>query len=173
MIPDTILEYLDAHRVRYQVMPHPRAVGGQELAAALHESGHRVAKSVLVRANGRVWMAVLAVADLVNLDSLANALGAASAELLVEREIEPLFPTCELGAEPPFGRLYGLAIIVDSALVVEDEIVVRAGSHRESLKLAISDYLRLEKPALAAFSRPQWWQPAWSEVEVSPGSGRA
>lgn len=166
MIAESILQYLDSHAVKYQLMPHPPAVSGQELAHAVHESGHRVAKSVLVRADGRVWMAVLSAADLVNLESLGDAVGASQVELLDEHELEPLFPACELGAEPPFGRLYGLPTIVDSALAGEDQIVVRAGSHQESLKLALSDYRRLEEPALAAFSRPQWWKEAWSEVQA-------
>jgi Ala-tRNA(Pro) deacylase len=160
MIAEPILEHLNAQGVRYQVIQHPHAVSGQELAHAVHETGHRVAKSVLIRADGRIWMAVLSAANHVNLESLADALGATRVELLTEGEFKPLFPACELGAEPPFGRLYGLPTILDSALAGEEEIVVRAGSHRESLKLTVSDYCRIEEPALGTFSRPRPWTPA-------------
>jgi prolyl-tRNA editing enzyme YbaK/EbsC (Cys-tRNA(Pro) deacylase) len=50
MVPEKISGHLKGSHIRFAVRPHPRAVTAQELAAAVHVSGHRVAKSVLIEA---------------------------------------------------------------------------------------------------------------------------
>ncbi len=47
---------------------------------------------------------------------------------------------------PPFGNLYNLPVYVDESLAEDDTIAFNAGSHRELLKLAYSDFAKLTKP---------------------------
>ena len=144
MIPSRITEYLERNKVPFKRRPHSQAVSAQELAASLHISGYCVAKSVLVAVDGEKWIAVLPAAETVDLVRLAASLRAPRVELLTEADFAPIFPECELGAEPPFGGLYGLPVIVDSALSNAGWIILRAGSHQESLQMAYSDFVALE-----------------------------
>jgi len=151
MIPSSIIDYLDKNRVPFKRRPHAHAIGAQELAASLHVTGYSVAKSVILDADGTRWIAVLPASETVNLPRLAEILNAQNVRLLTEAEFAPLFRDCELGAEPPFGRLYGLPVVIDSSFARAAGIVLRAGSHRESLEIAYADFLALEKPRIGAF----------------------
>ena len=73
----------------------------------------------------------------------------ADIHLLDEREMGRMFPGCELGAEPPFGRLYGIPLIVDTCFAEEDVIALRAGSHDQCLVMHFADFAELERPAIA------------------------
>ena len=42
-----------------------------------------------------------------------------------------MFPECEVGAEPPFGNLYGMDVYVSELLAHEPEIAFNAGTHTE------------------------------------------
>lgn len=154
MIPSKIIDYLQASGIPFARHSHPRAITAQELAASVHMTGYRVTKSVLAEVDGERWIAVLPAAQMLDLERLTQALGAGSARLLAEDEFADLFPDCELGAEPPFGRLFGLPVIADEALAEDETIVVRAGSHEEAIELTFDDFARLENPRLASIGAP-------------------
>jgi Ala-tRNA(Pro) deacylase len=147
-------EYLDGARVSFEAQRHGRVISAQKLAHELGVSGHQIAKTVLVQAGSRVWMAVLQAPDIVDLDRLGAALEVSSLRLLEEGEFAPLFPGCEPGAEPPFGRLYGVPVVVDGALARQPEIVLRAGNHEKVIRMRFADFQRLESPRVAEFAAP-------------------
>ena len=153
MIPNQIVEYLERRKVPYERRTHRRALTAQEVAACMHVTGYRVAKSVIVQAGGKTWIAVLPAAEEVDEERLAAVVGA-PVRFVSEREFTALFPGCEPGAEPPFGGLYGLPVVVDSSLAKADRIVFRAGSHEEAVELRYQDFVALEnKPTVGTFGR--------------------
>jgi len=168
MIPQQIVDYLERHAVAYERHPHRRACSAQELAAAMHVSGRRVAKSVIVKGDDRIWIAVLPASEVVDEELLAGVLGVPSVRLLDEADFEGLFAGCEPGAEPPFGSLFGLPVVVDSALAEADRIVLRAGSHEEAIEIRYQDFRRVEDdPRMGTFGRlpasaPRVWD-EWPE----------
>ena len=151
MIPSSIIDYLEKNKVPFKRRPHAQAIGAQELAASLHVTGYSVGKSVILEADGTKWIAVLPASETVSLLRLAELLKARNVRLLTEAEFAPLFRDCELGAEPPFGGLYGLPVVMDSSFARAAGIVLRAGSHREGLEIAYPDFVALEKPRIGAF----------------------
>ena len=161
MIPTSIIEYLQRNEVPFKRRPHAQAVSAQELAASLHVSGYSVAKSVIVDADGEKWIAVLPASETVNLARLAEVLKARKVRLCGESEFAQIFPDCEIGAEPPFGGLYAIPVVVDSRLADATWIILRAGSHQESLEMAYSDFVSLEKPRVGSFGI----LPGWSQTE--------
>jgi Ala-tRNA(Pro) deacylase len=152
MIPERIERYLSNQGIAVERIGHPRAVSAQELAQSLHTSGHQVAKSLLVMADGKPWLAVLAASDRLDPILIGGVLGARHVELASEAMLAEIFPDCEVGAEPPFGRLYGVPVVLDADLTREAEWVVRAGSHEEALRIAYDDYTELENPKVGAFA---------------------
>ena len=170
MIPRNILEYLHEHAVPWQRRVHRVAITAQELAETIHVPGRRVAKSVLVKADGQVFIAVLPATEVIDEGRLASALEAGTIRLLREPEFEAFFPGCEPGAEPPFGGLYGLPVVIDSGLAGEDVVVFRAGSHVEAIEMRYEDFLRLEKsPRVAAIGRSRSKvAPTFSQWRQSP-----
>jgi Ala-tRNA(Pro) deacylase len=153
MVPQRVLRHLERAGVDVMVRPHPREVSAQRLAAAVHVSGYRVAKSVIIDADGQRMMAVIPAADIVDVRRLASELYVERVRILHESEFLDMFTDCELGAEPPFGSMFGLPVVMDASLARGGgPLIVRAGSHEEVLELRASDYLRLERPRLGDFA---------------------
>lgn len=154
MIPRTIASYLDQHDVSWTSKPHSRAVSAQRLAEALHTPGTRVCKTVLMWLEGRPWMAVLPATELVNPERIAEALAADDVELMSEDALQGFFPDVEVGAEPPFGRLYGMPVVVDETIADAGTIIVRGGTHEDAIELSFDEFERLERPVIADIGLP-------------------
>jgi Ala-tRNA(Pro) deacylase len=145
-------EYLDEHKIKYLSISHSQAFTSQEIAASAHVPGKELAKTVIVRIDGEVAMAVLPASYQINFDLLAEQLGTSTAELAGEKDFQELFPACELGAMPPFGNLYGMKVYVTESLAEDEEITFNAGSHTELIKMSYRDFESLVKPRVLKFS---------------------
>lgn len=139
-------DFLDENKIKYVVMSHSPAYAAQEIAAAAHIDAKELAKTVMVKANGKMVMIVLPATHRVDLDQLQDCLKASKVELATEDEFKNLFPGCAVGAMPPFGNLYGMDVVVADRLSEGSEIAFNAGSHTELIKMAYSDFERLVKP---------------------------
>ena len=139
-------EFLDSEKVKYVTISHSPAYTAQEVAAAAHVPGRELAKTVMVKIDGTMTMAVLPASSRVDLDRLRKAVGAKKAELATEQDFKVMFPECEVGAMPPFGNLYGLDVVAAVSLAEDEQIAFNAGSHTELIRLAYKDFERLVKP---------------------------
>ena len=141
-------EFLDANAVKYVSISHSRAFTAMEVAESAHVQGKEMAKTVMLRLDGQMAMAVLPANQKVNLDLLRKGTGATSLELAHEQDFRSDFPGCEVGAMPPFGNLYGMEVFVEPRLAADKEIAFNAGSHTELIQMAYKDFERLVKPKL-------------------------
>ena len=147
-------EYLDRHKIAYEVIPHSRAYTAQETAATAHVPGRDLAKTVMARVDGRMAMLVLPAQYRVDFRLLCNLIGTEDIELATEKEFRTLFPDCEPGAMPPFGNLYEMDVYVAEQLADEKAIAFNAGTHTELIRMAYSDFERLVSPkTVALFAR--------------------
>jgi len=147
-----VKDFLDANAVKYVVVSHSKAYTAQGIAAVSHISGKELAKTVIVKLDGALAMAVLPASYQVDLPALKRATGVQEAALATEREFKQHFPDCETGAMPPFGNLYGIPVYVDDTLTEDKEIAFNAGSHYELIKMAYLDFERLVGPEVMSFS---------------------
>lgn len=139
-------DFLDKNNIRYVIISHSRAYTTAAIGAITHIPGKELAKTVIVKIDGNLAMAVVPGSRHVDLRLLANALGAKDAVVVSEPEFESTFPDCELGAMPPFGVLYDLPVFVDERLREDEEIAFNAGSHRELVRMSYRDFERLANP---------------------------
>lgn len=152
MIPKSITDYLERNNVNFQRRQHLRAITAQALAATLHVTGHRVAKSVILKSeDGTLCIAVCAAPDLIDTERVADVLGVQHVQLAEESEFANRFPDCEVGAEPPFGKLYGLPVLIDESLRTGGPLLFRAGSHEEAIEMNFQDFVDLEQPRIGSF----------------------
>jgi Ala-tRNA(Pro) deacylase len=145
-------QFLDEKLVKYIVITHSKAYTSQGIAATAHISGNELAKTVMLKKDGELCMAVLPASKQVNLAAFAKLTGSAYVSLASERDFKDRFPDCEVGAMPPFGNLYGLPVYVDTSLTRDKEIAFNAGSHLELIKLAYGDFERLVEPTILDFA---------------------
>lgn len=145
-------QYLDDHHIRYVVISHSKAFTAQGIAAVAHVRGKELAKTVIVKLDGALGMAVLPASFQVDLGALRKGAGVKTADLASEREFKQHFPDCETGAMPPFGNLYAIPVYVDEGLSEDEEIAFNAGSHLELIRLAYADFERLVNPLVLNFA---------------------
>ena len=147
-----IKEFLDKNKIKYVTCTHSQAFTAQEIAAAAHIPGKQLAKTVMIKVDSEMAMAVLPATDHVYLRILKEMTGAKKVRLAEEKEFKDLFPDCEIGAMPPFGNLYDIAVFVSTSLAEDEEIAFNAGTHTELIKIAYRDFEQLVKPTLGAIS---------------------
>lgn len=145
-------DFLDRENVPYVTISHSPAYTAQGIAATAHISGKELAKTVMLKVGGKMAMAVLPAPSKVDFDLIKNAIGTGDVQLATEAEFEGVFPGCEVGAMPPFGNLYGLAVFVADSLTEEEEIAFNAGSHTELIRLSYHDFARLVEPTVLKFT---------------------
>ncbi len=145
-------EFLDSNNIKYVTIGHSTAFTAQEIAATVHIPGKELAKTVMVKIDGKMAMAVLPASHNVNFNFLKEAADASKVELASEKEFKDLFPECEIGAMPPFGNLYEMQVFMEEVLAEDEEIAFNAGSHTELIKLSFKDFKRLVKPMVAKFA---------------------
>ena len=152
-VASQLKEYLNHAKVPYTVNTHPVAYTAQERAAVRHVSGKHLAKSVLVTTDRGPVLAVLPAAYLIDWKKLKAVLRAQSVTLAKETEINRVFPDLAVGATPPFGNLYGVAVVIDRSLETSKDIVFPAGSHTESITMRYQNMLSLVKPTTGSFAQ--------------------
>jgi Ala-tRNA(Pro) deacylase len=152
-MPGTKLkQFLDENQVRYVSVRHSPVYTAQEIAASAHIPGRELAKTVMVKIDGTMAMAVLAAPARLDLGALRRAAHARSVTLADEKEFSGAFPDCEPGAMPPFGNLYGLKVYLDRALAEDQQIAFNAGSHAELIQMDYRQFERLVQPVVASLS---------------------
>jgi len=144
-------KFLDEQHVKYLSLQHSRAYTAQEIAAKMHIHGWELAKTTILKVDGKFMMAVMPAPIQVDMSAFREAAGAKAVALAAEEEFKQLFPECELGAMPPFGNLYGLPVYVDDRLVADPSIVFNAGTHTEAIRMDFADFRRLVNPKIAHF----------------------
>ncbi len=139
-------EFLDNHNVEYVTISHSPAYTAQRIAELTHIPGKELAKTVVVKLDGKFAMAVLPASNRVDLDYLKRGVDADDVEVATEAEFKDLFPDCEVGAMPPFGNLYDMDVYVAERLTDDEEIAFNSGTHTELVRLSYRDFENLVSP---------------------------
>lgn len=155
MLAKNIKQYLERQHVHYTTISHKPTYTAQEIAAAAHVPGKNLAKTVMIKLEGKMAMAVLPAAYHVNFRLLKEAIGANEVVLAREDEFKDLFPEYEIGAMPPFGNLYGLDVYVAESLAEDSEIAFNAGTHTDLVKMSYETFAKMVKPKVLRFSTRQ------------------
>jgi len=113
MPANKLKEFLDSQQIKYVTIAHSVAYTAQGIAALTHTSGKELAKTVIVKIDDGLAMAVLPASCHVDVARLQAATRAKTVILAKEREFKDRFPECETGAMPPFGNLYQMPVFVD------------------------------------------------------------
>ncbi|RLA63047.1 MAG: deacylase [Epsilonproteobacteria bacterium] len=144
-----LMQYLNENNIQFETLEHPTAYTAQEIAQKSHIKGKDIAKTVMVKIDGEIAMAVLPSNDMLDIDLLQKACGGGKVDLIKENEFKDNFSDCELGAMPPFGNLYHMKVWVDVDLAKDEKIAFNAGNHHELCLISYSDFEKLVSPIRA------------------------
>ena len=114
----------------------------------MHIPGKEMAKTVIVNADGLLRMAVLPADRMLDIEHLKFITRSENIRLATENEFKDAFPTCEVGAMPPFGNLFGVPVFCDTLLEQNEFIEFNAGSHNDTIRMYFDDFKRLARPTM-------------------------
>lgn len=142
MIAVTVQRYLNDCGIDYEVVEHARTMSSSRTAEVSHVPGDRLAKAVVLKSDGGFTMAVLPASCHLRMGEIRGYLERPIG-LATEQEVGQLFEDCELGAIPPLGHPYGMAMIVDDSLNEQPEVYFEAGDHMSLIHVNATGFQRL------------------------------
>jgi Ala-tRNA(Pro) deacylase len=146
-MPSQLLKtFLDENDIKYVSIMHSMAFTAVEVAKSAHVRSRELAKTVIIKVDNELAMAVVPANYKVDLEILKQTLDTPQIELAEETEFTPRFKDCEVGAMPPFGCLYDMDVYIAESLSEDDKITFNAGSHLEAIQMNYKDYENLVKP---------------------------
>lgn len=109
----------------------------------------------MVQIKGKDTMFVIPADSKLDIFKLSTEFGTEDIRIEKERDFDKLFPDCEKGAMPPLGVMYQVPTYVDAQLLENREIIFNGGSHEQSIRMTLSDYLRVAEATLGDYCRPR------------------
>lgn len=128
--------------VPYEIIAHERTDSASRTAQASHVHGDQVAKTVILHDGERYLLGVVPSTHRVELDTLGQFLDR-RLTLAAEGEAARLFDDCSVGADPPLGAAYGLPVVVDEALLENDDVYFEGGDHQSLIHLSTAAFASL------------------------------
>jgi Ala-tRNA(Pro) deacylase len=144
--------FLDENGVEYVTIQHSPAYTAQGIAHSAHVSGKEMIKTVILRKDGDLVMAVLPANRKVDLQAFEHAIGSKNVEIAREQDFKATFPGCELGAMPPFGNLWDIPVFVDEEIRDHETVTFNAGTHVELVQMRYDDFAKLVEPAVVTLT---------------------
>jgi len=136
---------LDDAGVEYELLSHEHTERAADEAEALGLPPTAVAKTLVLTAPEGHVRVVLPASERIDLRKVRDYLeGGKSIHLATEDELAGDYPEFELGAVPPFGGASD-HVLVDSRVMEQPSVVLEAGTHEQSVRLATADLLKLTK----------------------------
>jgi Ala-tRNA(Pro) deacylase len=144
---------LDESDVSYELLPHAPTESALAEAEALGVAPDDVAKTLVVKLPEGYVRAVVPASARLDLRKLRAIHGGGrhSVHLATEEDLRRDYPQFELGAVPPIGGRSD-PVVVDPKVANRESIVIEAGSHAESLRLAAADLIHVTRAAVTDIS---------------------
>lgn len=144
-----VTEFLERHGVPYEVVEHERTQTAAAEARAAGMPPADVAKTVVLRDQEGVRLAVIPASHRLDLHKVKRELGSKGLRLVTEQEMAAEFGDFEVGALPPFGPLFHALELVDERLLDHDRILCGGGDHEHGVLVDPHDLVRAGQARVA------------------------
>jgi Ala-tRNA(Pro) deacylase len=138
-----IADELTAEHVDYELVAHRRTEHAADEAAALGVHDWEVGKTLILTGGDGHVRAVVPASERLDLHKVRRHLGDSTLRLATEQELAEAYREFELGAVPPLGGPGGDRVVVDRRIAALEQVILEAGSHEQSIRLATGDLLAL------------------------------
>ena len=146
---NALTEALDRAGTAYEILDHKPTDRAADEATALGLRPNEVVKTIVVTAGEGNLRVLLPASERIDMHKLRDLLEAGKElHLLSEDALRRDYPEFELGAVPPMGGRED-AVVVDSRVAALDQVVLEAGTHDRSVRVATADLISLTKARIA------------------------
>ena len=153
MAAEALTSVLDDRNVSYEVLPHRHTESALAEAEALGVAPNDVAKTLVVKLPEGYVRVVVPASARVDMRKVREVHGGGKhkVHLATEEDLRRDYPEFELGAVPPVGGRSD-PVIIDPKIAERESVVIEAGSHDESLRIAAADLLEVTGAAVTDIS---------------------
>ena len=153
MAAEALTSVLDDRNVSYEVLPHRHTESALAEAEALGVAPNDVAKTLVVKLPEGYVRVVVPASARVDMRKVREIHGGGKhkVHLATEEDLRRDYPEFELGAVPPVGGRSD-PVIIDPKIAERESVVIEAGSHDESLRIAAADLLEVTGAAVTDIS---------------------
>jgi Ala-tRNA(Pro) deacylase len=144
-----VTEFLDRAGVPYEVVEHERTQTAAADARAAGMPAADVAKTVVLRDDAGLRLAVIPADHRLDMRKVKRELGSKGLRLVTEREMEREFSDFEVGAVPPFGPMLHALELMDERLLDHDRILCGGGDHEHGVMVDPHDVVRASQARVA------------------------
>lgn len=146
-----LLDLLNSHHAKYSIEVHSPAYTAPEVAERVHIHGINMAKVVVLKMEGKLSLMVVPSHYHVTCEALAAEIGVHRVDIASEAEFKSSFPSCELGAIPPFGELWDMDVCMSTAFQRDSDIAFNAGSWSELIRMPCLEYVKIASPVFVDY----------------------
>ncbi len=148
---EELTSVLDEAGASYELLPHAHTESATAEADALGVPADDVAKTLVVTTPEGYVRAVVPASCRLDLRKLRELRGAGKKKvhLASEEDLRHDYSEFDLGAVPPLGGKQRDRVIVDRRVAERDSVVLEAGSHDESVRIASADLVRAARAEIA------------------------
>jgi Ala-tRNA(Pro) deacylase len=135
---------LDEAGASFELLPHGHTESALAEAEVLGLEPEDVAKTLIVKTAEGYLRAVVPASCRLDERKLRDVAGGRKKDvhLAAEDDLRRDYPDFELGAVPPVGGARRDQVVVDSRVAARDTVVLEAGSHEQSVRMAAADLVR-------------------------------
>jgi Ala-tRNA(Pro) deacylase len=150
---EALTSVLDERNVSYEVLPHRHTESALAEAEALGVAPDDVAKTLVVKLPEGYVRVVVPASARVDMRKVRQIHGGGKhkVHLATEEDLRRDYPEFELGAVAPVGGRSD-PVIIDPKIAERESVVIEAGSHDESLRIAAADLLEVTGAAVTDIS---------------------
>lgn len=157
MATEDLTSALDEAGAAYDLLPHAHTESALAEAQALGLSPDEVGKTLVVKTPDGYVRAVVPASCRLDERKLRDVAGGSKKDvhLASEDDLRRDYPDFDLGTVPPVGGARRDPVIVDSRLEARESVVLEAGSHEQSVRIATADLVRAAGARVADICRDE------------------
>jgi Ala-tRNA(Pro) deacylase len=161
-ISKKIIKYLEDNKYKYEVIEHKTTFTAWDTAQTEKIKPQEVVKALVMKVDNDYVLALIPANRNLDKQKLLKVINAGRKKLKLknykkidfakEAWMKKNLPG-KVGAVPPLSKLLKIAIFVDSPLTKNKKIYLGSGEYVFSIRVSVSQYLKIEQPIKGNFSK--------------------
>jgi prolyl-tRNA editing enzyme YbaK/EbsC (Cys-tRNA(Pro) deacylase) len=157
MATEDLTRALDEAGAAYELLPHARTESALAEAQALELSPDEVGKTLVIKTADGYLRGVVPASCRLDERKVRNVAGGSKKDvhLASEDDLRRDYPEFDLGTVPPVGGARRDPVIVDNRVEARESVVLEAGSHEQSVRVATAELVRAAGAQVADICRAE------------------
>ncbi len=147
-----IVSLLEADKIQYEAYEHEPVTTSEEAAKIRNTDPHMGAKALVMFADGKPAMVVIAGDQKVDMKAFKKLFNVRDLRMATPDEVLRV-TTVPIGAVPPFGHIFGIPLYMENGLATNTRVAFNAGLHNKSISLSEKDYEKVAKPITGDYAK--------------------